>query len=57
MLALIAGFKSSDSETGCLLELVRVQAVTRREAKTAAQGELPLAEELASGLIDLILRS
>ena len=35
-LALITGFKSSDSETGCLLELIRLQAVTKREAKTAA---------------------
>ena len=39
-LALIAGFKSSDSETGCLLELVRLQAVTRGEAKTVP--DLPL---------------
>ena len=56
-LALIAGFKSSDSETGRLLELVRLQAVTRGEAKTAAQEEHPLAEEPAHGLIDLILKS
>ena len=54
---LIAGFKSSDSETGRLLELVRLQAVTREEAKTAAQEEHPLAEEPAHGLIDLILKS
>ena len=57
MLALIAGFKSSDSETGCLLELVRLQAVTRGEAKIAAQEEHLLAEEPARGLIDLILKS
>ena len=56
-LALIAGFKSSDSETGRLLELVRLQAVTRGEAKTAAQEEHPLAEEPAHGLINLILKS
>jgi hypothetical protein len=56
-LALVAGFKSSDSEAGHLLELVRAQTVTRGEAKKAAREEHPFAEEPARGLIDLILKS
>ena len=56
-LDLVAGFKSSDSEAGHLIELVRVQAVIKGEAKRAAQEEHPFAEEPARGLIDLILKS
>ena len=56
-LALVAGFKSFDSEAGHLVELVRLQAITRGEAKKAAQEEHPFAEEPARGLIDLILKS
>jgi hypothetical protein len=55
-LALVAGFKSFDSEAGHLLELVRLQVVTRGEAKKAAQKEHPFAEKPAHGLIDLILK-
>ena len=57
MLALIAGFKSSDSETGHLLKLVRAQTVTKGQARKAAQKEHPLAAESAPGLINLILKS
>ena len=57
MLALVAGFKSSDSEAGHLLELVRAQTVTRGQARKAAQEEHPLDAESAPGLIDLILKS
>ena len=56
-LVLVAGFKSIDSEAGHLVELVRLQAITRGEAKKAAQEEHPLAEEPARGLINLILKS
>jgi hypothetical protein len=55
-LALVAGFKSFDSEAGHLLELVRLQVVTRGEAKKAAREEHPFAEKPAHGLIDLILK-
>ena len=56
-LVLVAGFKSFDSEAGHLLKLVRLQVVTRGEAKKAAREEHPFAEEPAHGLIDLILKS
>ena len=49
--------KAEDSEAGHLLELVRLQAVTRREAKKATQEESPLVNETAQGLLDLILQS
>jgi hypothetical protein len=49
--------RAEDSEAGHLLELVRLQAVTRREAKEATQGESPLVDETAKGLLDLILKS
>jgi hypothetical protein len=48
--------RAEDSEAGHLLELVRLQAVTRREAKEATQGESPLVDETAEGLLDLILQ-
>jgi hypothetical protein len=57
VLAIIAGFKSFDSEAGYLLELVRIQAITRGEAKNAAREEHPFAKEPARDLIDLILKS
>jgi hypothetical protein len=56
-LAIIAGFKSFDSEAGHLLKLVRIQAITRGEAKNAAQEEHLFAKKPARGLIDLILKS
>jgi hypothetical protein len=36
MLVIITRFKSFDSEAGHLLELVRIQAIIRGEAKKAA---------------------
>ena len=49
--------RAEDSETSHLIELVRLQAVTRREAKIATQEENPLVEKTALDLIDLILKS
>ncbi len=49
--------RAEDSEAGHLLELVRLQAVTRKEAKKATQGESPLVTETAPGLLDQILQS
>jgi hypothetical protein len=57
MLVIIAGFKSFDSEAGHLLKLVRIQAITRGEAKNAAREEHLFAKEPARGLINLILKS
>jgi hypothetical protein len=54
---LCASPRAEDSEAGHLLELVRLQAVTRKEAKKATQGESPLVDETAEGLLDLILQS
>jgi hypothetical protein len=56
-LAIIARFKSFDFKAGYLLELVRMQAITRGEAKNTAREEHPFAEKPARGLIDLILKS
>src|SRR5271156_89764 len=51
------GFKSfEDIKAGHLVKLVKIQAVTRREAKKAAQQECPLAVETALGLLDLIFK-
>ena len=55
--ALSAKPEAEDSEAGHLLELIRLQAVTREEAKKATQGESPLVDETAEGLLDLILQS
>jgi hypothetical protein len=49
--------RAEDSKAGHLLELVRLQAVTRREAKKATQEENPLVEKTSPDLIDLILKS
>ena len=49
--------QAEDSEAGHLLELVKAQAITRREAKEATQGESPLVNETAEGLLNLILKS
>src|SRR6266487_3630259 len=49
--------RAEDSEAGHLLELVRLQAVTRKEAKKATQGESPLVTETVPGLLDQILQS
>ncbi len=47
--------RAEDSETGHLLELVRLQAVTRQDARKAVQGESPLVNKTAEGLLDQIL--
>jgi hypothetical protein len=49
--------RAEDSEAGHLIELVRLQAVTRKEARKATKGENPLVDETAEGLLDLILQS
>jgi hypothetical protein len=49
--------RAEDSEAGHLLELVRIQAVTRREVKHVAKQENPLVKKTAPDLIDLILKS
>jgi hypothetical protein len=54
---LCASPRAEDSEAGHLLELVRLQAVTRKEAKEATKGESPLVDKTAEGLLDLILQS
>ena len=57
MLALVAGFKSSDSEAGHLFELVQAQTIIRGQARKTAQKEHPLTTESAPSLINLILKS
>jgi hypothetical protein len=54
---LCASPRAEDSEAGHLLELVRLQAVTRKEAKEATKGESPLVDKTAEGLLDLIVQS
>jgi hypothetical protein len=49
--------RAEDSKAGHLLKLVRLQAVTRREAKKATQEENPLVEKTAPNLTTLILKS
>ena len=49
--------QAEDSKASYLLELVRLQAVTRKEAKRATQGESPLVDKTVEGLLDLILQS
>ena len=46
-----------DNKAGHLLELIRIQAVTRREARKAVLSENPLVDKTALGLLDLILKS
>jgi transposase InsO family protein len=45
-----------DSEADRLIQLVRSQAMTRKEAREAVQGEDPLVEKTAQGLIEQILK-
>jgi hypothetical protein len=47
---------AKDSGTDRLVELVRSQVVTRKDAREAVQGEDPLVDETAQGLIDQILK-
>jgi hypothetical protein len=54
---LSASPRAEDSEAGHLLKLVRIQAVTRKEARKAVQGESPLVNKTAPGLLDQILQS
>jgi hypothetical protein len=49
--------RAKDSEASHLLKLVRIQAVTRREAKHVAKQENPLVKKTAPNLINLILKS
>ena len=51
---LSASPQAEDSEAGHLIELVRLQAVTRRGAKRATQNENPLAEKAAPDLLATI---
>ena len=60
----MAGFKllradGTDDEASHLIDVVRLQVVTRGQAKEAARDENPLSEETAAtpGLLDLILKS
>jgi len=46
------GSCAADSEAGHLLELVRIQTVTRQEAKRATQNENPLGDNVLIGLLD-----
>jgi hypothetical protein len=43
-----------DSQAGHLIELVRIQAVTRKEARTAVLGKDPLVDKIAQGLLTKI---
>ena len=59
----IAGFKllradSTDDKAGHLIDIVRLQVVTRGQAKTAAQNKDPLSTETVprSSLLDLIFK-
>ena len=46
-----------DTEAGYLIELVRIQVVTRRGVKKATQNKNPLAKEVVPNLINLIFNS
>ena len=48
--------RAEDSKAGHLLELVRLQAVTRKDAKNAVQRESLLVDKTADDLLDLILK-
>jgi hypothetical protein len=49
--------RAKDSKASHLLEFIRLQTVTRREAKEATQEENPLVEKTAPDLTTLILKS
>ena len=49
--------RAKDSKASHLLELVRLQVVTRREAKKATQRESPLVNKTVQDLLNLILKS
>ena len=49
--------RAEDSKASYLLELVRLQVVTKKEAKLATQKESPLVDKIADDLLDLILKS
>ena len=58
MFAIVAGFKSfENTEADYLIELIKIQAIIRREAKKAAYNKYPLIAKIAPGLLDLILKS
>jgi hypothetical protein len=54
--ALCAMPRAEDSEAGHLLELVRIQAVTRSKARKAVLGKDPLADETAQRLLSKITK-
>ena len=45
--------QAEDTEAGHLLDVIRIQAVTRQEARKAAQGEHPLGQTV-NGLLAII---
>ena len=47
--------EEEDAEAGHLLDVVRIQTVTRQEARTAAQEENPLVENIAENLLATII--
>ena len=49
--------RAEDSKASHLLELIRLQVVTRQEAKHAAKQESPLVKKTAPDLINIILKS
>jgi hypothetical protein len=48
--------QADDSEANRLVRLVKSQVVTRKEARKAVQGENPLVDETAQGLINQIIK-
>jgi hypothetical protein len=48
--------RAEDSEASHLIELVRIQAVTRKEARTVVLGEDPLVDETVQGLLNKIYK-
>lgn len=54
--ALCATHRAEDNEAGHLLELIKIQTVTRREAKNMVLGESPLNDDTSQNLLDKILK-
>ena len=46
--------RTENSKAGYLLELIRIQAITRREARNVVLGESPLVDETAQVLLSKI---
>jgi hypothetical protein len=49
--------RAEDNKASHLLKLIRIQVVTRQEAKHIAKQENPLVKKTAPNLINLILKS